>query len=77
MVAKLVNIPPDQRSVTYGMPMAATRSATMDLACFLVATKRIFFPLLAICFIADAASSSLTPVLCRSMMWMPFFSVKM
>ena len=55
VVWKLVNIPPDQRSVTNGMLTAATRSATISLACFFVATKSTFLPDLAICFIAAHA----------------------
>ena len=72
-VGKLVSIPPAQRSVTDGIPTAVAFSETISLACFLVATKRILRPLLARAFISSAASSTLTTVLCRSMMWMPFF----
>ena len=68
MVGKLVNIPPAQRSLTYGMLTEAALSATISLACFLVATNRIFFPDFAIAFNASAASSILATVLLRSMM---------
>ncbi len=63
MVAKLVNIPPDQRSVTYGMFTDSAASVTMSFACFLVATNKMRFPLLAICLAAAAASSTSTTVL--------------
>ena len=44
----------------------AAFSATTCFACFLVATNRTFFPDLAICFKASAASSILATVLLRS-----------
>ena len=65
-VGKLVNIPPDHRSVIYGIPTVFTFSETISLACFFVATKRIFLPDFAICFNASAASSNFTIVLCKS-----------
>ena len=68
MVGKLVNIPPGQRSVTYGIFIARAFSATISLACFFVATKRILRPARASCFITFAASSILITVLCRSIM---------
>ena len=68
MVAKLVSMPPDQRSVTYGMLTDSAASVTMSLACFFVATNKMRLPLLAICFAAAAASSTRTTVLCKSMM---------
>ncbi len=77
MVPKLVSMPPLQRSVTYGMPVGFTLAVTMSLACFLVATKSTFLPLRVIWRKALAASSNLTEVLLRSMMWIPFFSAKM
>ncbi len=76
MVGKLVSIPPGQRSVTYGMLTDLAASATISLACFLVATNNIFLPAFASCFATFAASSILTMVLCRSMIWIPFFSIK-
>ena len=55
VVWKLVNIPPDQRSVTKGMLILVTLSDTISFACFFVATKSTFFPDFAICFIAAHA----------------------
>ncbi|MOA08019.1 hypothetical protein D3C78_1277520 [compost metagenome] len=76
-VVKLVNIPPNQRSVTKGMFTLCACAATMSLACFLVATNNTLRPDLTICLIAEAASSTLTKVLFKSIMWIPFFSMKM
>jgi hypothetical protein len=55
VVWKFVNIPPDHLSVTKGILTLLIFSATMSLACFLVATKSTFFPDFAICFIAEQA----------------------
>ena len=66
IVGKLVSIPPAQRSFTYGILIEAAFSATASLACFLVATNRIFLPVLAISLRASAASSTLATVLLRS-----------
>ncbi len=76
-VGKLVSIPPDQRSVTYGIPVAFTLSDTISFACFFVATNRIFLPDFAMLCRASAASSTFATVLWRSMMWMPLRSMKM
>ena len=66
IVAKLVNKPPGHLSVIKGIFKAAAVSATIPLACFFVATNKIFFPDFAICFIAAVASSSIATVLLRS-----------
>ena len=73
MVGKLVSIPPAHLSVTYGISTDVARLAITSLACFLVATNRILRPERASSFIASAASSIFTTLLCRSMMWIPFF----
>src|SRR5574344_1563783 len=73
MVGKLVSMPPAQRSVTEGILTAVAFSLTISFACFLVATNRILRPDFASCFISSAASSILMTVLCRSIMWIPFF----
>src|SRR5690606_41056556 len=51
-------------------------SVTKSFACFLVATNMIFLPDRTTCLIALDASSRLTSVLFRSMIWMPFLSMK-
>ena len=76
IVGKLVSIPPGQRSITYGIFTDVAFSATISLACFLVATNKTFLPLLAIAFKASAASSIFTTVLLRSMIWIPLRSMK-
>src|SRR5688500_12502405 len=75
-VAKLVSIPPNQRSVTKGMFTFLACSATISLACFLVATNKILRPDFTICLIAEAASSVLVKVLFKSIMWIPLRSIK-
>ena len=77
MVTKLVNIPPGQRSVMYGMFALLALSATMSFACFLVATKRILRPLAAIFLSASLASSIFAAVLYRLIMWIPLRSIYM
>ena len=68
IVTKLVSIPPGQRSVTNGILVLLTLSATMSFACFFVATNNTFLPDFAICFKAAEASSTFAAVLCKSMM---------
>src|SRR5690606_5617195 len=75
MVTKLVSIPPGQRSVMYGILAFMASLATISLACFLVATKRIFRPLAAILAIAFPASSIFAALLYRLMMWIPLRSI--
>ena len=67
-VLKLVSIPPSHLSVTKGMFTFFALSFTISFACFLVPTKRIFFPLRAIAFMAAAVSCRHSTVLFRSMM---------
>src|SRR5690554_6392155 len=76
IVRKLVNIPPIQRSVMYGIFTLSGCVATTSFACDLVATNKIFLPEAAIFSNALHASSNFTAVLCRSMIWIPFFSMK-
>ena len=52
IVTKLVNIPPGHLSVIYGILIFLEYFATISLACFFVATKRIFLPDNAIFFSA-------------------------
>ena len=68
IVEKLVNKPPGHLSVMYGIFNDFADSATIDFACFLVATNNIFFPDFAICLSDLQASSSFDIVLLRSMM---------
>ena len=63
IVTKFVNIPPGHLSVIYGMFTFEAASATISLACFFVATNKIFLPEAAIFFRASAASSILATVL--------------
>ena len=77
IVTKLVNIPPGQRSVTKGMFTSPANVSNELLACFFVDTNKIFLPDFAICFIAAAASSALTTVLCKSITWIPLRSINM
>ena len=51
-------------------------SATIDFACFLVATNRIFLPDFAICFKILAASSTIATVLFKSITCIPLRSIK-
>ena len=76
-VAKLVNIPPNQRSVTYGIFNLSASVVTISCACFLVATNITLRPERTIERRAAEASSKEEIVLFRSMMWIPFFSIKM
>ena len=66
VVLKLVSIPPGHLSVMKGIFTSVSLDEMISLACFLVATNRIFLPDFAICFIALDASSSFTNVLLRS-----------
>ena len=75
IVEKLVNNPPGHLSVMYGISNFFAASATIDFACFFVATNNIFLPDLAICFIAAAASSSIATVLFKSIICIPFCSI--
>ena len=52
-------------------------AVTTSCACFFVATNMILRPERTIARIACEASSRLEIVLLRSMMWIPFFSIKM
>ncbi len=63
IVTKFVSIPPGHLSVIYGMFTLEAASATISLACFFVATNKIFLPEAAIFFKASAASSILATVL--------------
>ena len=76
IVEKLVKSPPGHLSVIYGISSFLAASATIVLACFFVATKSIFLPDFAICFIAAAASSSIATVLFKSIICIPFCSIK-
>ena len=68
IVIKLVSIPPGHLSVIYGILTFFAVSATMSLACFFVATNKIFLPDDAIFANADEASSSLLIVLYKFIM---------
>ena len=50
-------------------------SETIFLACFFVATNKIFRPDIAIFFSASEASSSLLIVLYKLIIWIPFLSI--
>src|SRR5690625_7875191 len=76
IVTKLVHILPIQRSVMYGVFTHSACLATTSFACDLVATNKIFLPESAIFSNALHASSNFTAVLCTSMIWIPFFSLK-
>jgi hypothetical protein len=75
-VAKLVIIPPNQRSVTNGIPTLLAASAMIARDCFFVPTKRIFLPAFAIERRALPAVSKHSSVLLRSITWIPLRSAK-
>src|ERR1035437_10910040 len=76
IVQKLVSIPPSHLSLTQlDSHLLASCSITF-LACFLVPTKRTFFPSETVLERLSAASTRRAWVFFRSIMWIPFFSIK-
>ena len=74
IVTKFVSIPPGHLSVMYGIFTSDADFEIISLACFLVATNKIFLPDDAIFSSAEHASSNLLIVLYKLIMWIPFFS---
>ena len=68
-VSTLVSVPPTQRTVTYGISTDSAAAFTKSLCCFLVPTKRIFLPFLAISVAFGKAASRASTVFSRLIIW--------
>src|SRR5438445_3481683 len=77
IVTKFVRNPPSHRWLTKCIPARLASSEIDSCACFFVPTKRICPPSAARSRMNVYASSTRVSVCWRSMMWMPFRSMKM
>src|SRR3989344_1783255 len=69
MVLKLVNVPPSQRIVTYGIPHRTAAFLTSSLACRFVPMNRIVPPRLARPFTKSKAIRNFSNVFTKLMTW--------
>ena len=72
-----MSIPPSQRSVRKNAPQRWASASTIGRSCFLVQMNKTRSPRRTMLRTAFWAPWRRSSVLRRSMMWMPFFSVKM